>query len=349
MSDKMLSVKLFGAGDIRTVEEDIPKITDREMLVRIRAAAVCGTDIRSWKFGRPGFDEDHPLTLGHEVAGEIAGIGSSVRGFEKGMRVAIVPCTGCGTCSICTSGNPHQCRELKACGMNTTGLMSEYALITEAMINQGNVIPLPDDLSYSEAAIVEPLSCVYYGFSLLDAVPGEKALVIGAGPIGTMHAMMLHSAGLSVAVSEKDADRRRMAEENLPFAEVFDGKDIKGFTDRFTEGCGFDVAVTACPDPEAQKVVFSLMGFNGRVHFFGGVPKEQQPVPLDTNEIHYKSLRVVGSSCSSVYHYRRALAVVKAGGVDLKRIVTSEIDKKDALKAFEMARDLKGLKNVIVF
>ena len=349
MSNKMLSVKLFGAGDIRIVEEDIPSMSDRQMLVRIRAAAVCGTDIRSWRFGRPGVDEDHPLTLGHEVCAEIAEIGTSVQGLKKGMRVAVVPCTGCGTCAICTSGNPHQCRELKACGMNTTGLMSEYALITEAMISQGNVIPLSDKLSDCEAAVVEPLSCVYYGFSMLDAKPGERALVIGAGPIGTMHSMLLHDAGLRVAVSEKDADRRRMAEKNLPFAEVFDGSDIKGFTDSFTEGCGFDVAVTACPDPEAQMVVFSLMGFNGRVHFFGGVPKELQPVPLDTNEIHYKALRVVGSSCSSVYHYRRALAIAESGGVDLSKIVTSEIDKKDAIRAFEMARDLKGLKNVIVF
>lgn len=345
----MISIKLFGRNDVRIVSEDIPEINENQALIKVACAAVCGTDVRSWMYGKDFVNENNPMTLGHEIAGVVVKKGKNVSEVNEGDRVCYVPCRGCGTCYYCTHGNTHQCDGLIACGINARGLMSEYVVADEKFLSQGNVFKIPDEVSFETAALCEPLSCVYNGFLMLDALPGMTALVIGAGPIGMMHSMLLMNAGIKVLICEKNTDRRNKAKEILEKAIVFEGEDLEKFVLENTDGRGVDIGITACPDPNAQTQILPLMAKNGRVHFFGGVPKEMQPVCLDTNIIHYKALRVVGSTCSNVWQYKDVLEMAGRGDIHLEKLVTARFDKNDALKAFENAKNLIGFKNIITF
>ncbi|NLF27942.1 MAG: alcohol dehydrogenase catalytic domain-containing protein, partial [Clostridiales bacterium] len=183
----MLALRLFGKGDVRLVEVEKPAAGPGEIVLKVRAAAVCGTDVRMWQSGKSGVDPEHPLTLGHEFAGTAVEIGQGVPAkYEIGMRLGMQPNIGCGICDMCVSGRQHLCLDYRAFGINMDGAMAEYVKIPAEAILRGNLIPLGESVSFEEAAVAEPLSCAYNGFTKCFVKPGDWALVVGAGPIGAM-------------------------------------------------------------------------------------------------------------------------------------------------------------------
>lgn len=345
----MLSLRLFGPDDIRLVEVEIPAIRDDEMLLKPAAASVCGSDIRMWKNGYKGVDAEHPLTLGHEFSGTVVKVGKNVPFYKEGMQVAMQPNIGCGICDRCVAGNFHLCGEYRAFGINMDGAFAEYVRIPEDAIRNGNLMLLPEGVSFEEAAVVEPLSCAYNGFTKCFVKPGEYSLVVGAGPIGVSHAMLLHMAGASVLMNDLQLERLNDCKKIMPFIDIYHGDDLAGFVKEWTRGRGLDVAITACPVPSVQAQMLPLMNYGGRVNFFGGIPAHKQPVPIDTNLVHYKELYLTGSTRSSIAQYRRTMEFVSQGLLNVKDMITDHYALKDILTAFENARLAKGFKHVIVF
>lgn len=345
----MLALRLFGPGDIRLAEVPIPEITDDEILLKTRAASVCGTDIRMWQNGYRNVDAEHPLTLGHEFAGVIAKVGANVPYYREGMPIAMQPNIGCGICDRCVSGNQHLCDEYKAFGINMDGAFAEYIRIPATAISHGNLMVIPDHVTFEEASIAEPLSCVYNGFSKCFVKPGEYALVVGAGPIGLMHAILLKMAGASVLINDLSEDRLAICRRILPGAVTYSGDDLPGFVLQQTHGQGLDVAITAAPVPQIQSAMLALMNYGGRINFFGGVPDSKQPVPINTNLIHYKELYLTGSTRSSIMQFRKALSFVGQKLIDLSGIVTDRYTIDKAPEAFENSKNARGLKHTIVF
>ena len=346
----MKAIKLFGKEDLRLVETPVPQISDKQILLKVEAAGICGTDIKNWKHGRVGVDESHPLTLGHEVAGRIAEVGKDVPFYRKGMQVTIAPNMGCAICDQCVSGNTHNCAELKAFGINMDGAFAEYMAVPEEAIAQGNIMVLPEGVSPVEAAVNEPLSCVYDGFLKCRVQPGDNAVVIGAGAIGILHAMLLKMAGVAkIIMNDISEQRLEDAKQIIPELLTYCGDDLRGFVMAETGGKGADVAITANPVPQCQQEALELMNYNGRVNFFGLIPAEMEPVPINTNLIHSKALIVTGNSRSSVSEFRKTMEFVAAGLIPVKRVVTDQYAIEDGLRAFERARQARGLKHVIVF
>ena len=222
----MLSLKLYGPNDIRLTETDIPVIDDNELLLKTEAAALCGTDIRMWQNGYKGVDEDHPLTLGHEFAGTIVKVGKNVPFYKEGMKVAMQPNIGCGICDRCVSGDFHLCEDYRAFGINMDGAFAEYVKIPADAVLRGNLMLLPEGVTAEEAAVTEPLSCAYNGFTKCFVKPGEYALVVGAGPIGVSHAMLLHMAGASVLMNDLSRERLDMCKKIMPYIETYSGNDL---------------------------------------------------------------------------------------------------------------------------
>jgi Threonine dehydrogenase and related Zn-dependent dehydrogenases len=345
----MLALRLYGPGDIRLVEVEIPTITEEEILLKTDAAAVCGTDIRMMQNGRAGVDAQHPLTLGHEFAGTIVKVGSKVSFYKEGMQVAMQPNIGCGICDRCVSGNGHLCDDYRAFGINMDGAFAEYIKIPAAAVTRGNLMVLPEGTTPTEAACTEPLSCAYNGFTKCFVQPGEYAMVVGAGPIGYSHALLLHMAGASVLMNDISEERLRTIKAKLPFIETYSGDNLAGFVDQWTKGRGLDIAITACPVPAVQQAMLPLMNYGGRVNFFGGIPADKQPVAIDTNIVHYKELYLTGSTRSSIMQFRKTLEFVSQGLLDVKSMVTDTYALKDIEKAFVNASAAKGMKHVIEF
>ncbi|MCM2444984.1 alcohol dehydrogenase catalytic domain-containing protein [Rahnella sp. CG8] len=347
----MKAIKLYGKEDIRIVEIPTPKISGKEILLKVEAAGICGTDIKNWKHGHKYFDAEHPVTMGHEVSGKITKVGKEVPFYKEGMRVAIAPNIGCGICDICVSGNTHMCVDShKAFGINIDGAFAEYMVITEDAIAQGNLVVIPDTVSPEDAAMNEPLSCAYNGVAKCNVKAGDIAIVIGAGPIGLMIAMLLKMLGASkVILNDISEDRLREGEKLVPGVLTYCGDNLYDFVMKHTDGKGVDIALTATPVAQVQNEVLRLMNYFGRINYFGLTPADKQPVPVDTNLIHSKELSVVGTTKSSISQFRKTLEFVSSGLLPVNSVVTHEYSIDNGLEAFENAWRGKGLKHIIRF
>lgn len=345
----MLAARLYGKDDLHVERIPVPEIADDEILVKVKAAAVCGTDLRMLKNGAAGVDAGHPVVLAHEFAGIVDKAGSRVERYAPGQRVSVAPNIGCGVCDFCVAGKSHHCADLTAMGIHMDGGFAEYVRVPAAAVRLGNVTPLADGGSFEAAAANEAFACVYNAFCRYGVNPGETVVIIGAGAIGMMHATLAKMAG-AARVILNDLSVQRLRECAALDGDLIIAQD--GLPERVAEltgGRGADVVITACSAAAAQRGAFALAGIDGRVNFFGGLPKGKENVELDTNVIHYKQLTVTGTTRSSLEHYRQTLRFIAAGLVDVDALVTHRWPLSDVLKAFDNAAAGVGLKQVVVF
>lgn len=345
----MKAARLHGAGDLRV--EDVPKPSPGpgEMLVRIGAGQVCGTDIRMYKQGAAAAGPEHPLILGHEIAGTIEDMGELVHGYEMGMRVAVAPNYGCGVCDTCISGNTQSCAESEALGVTLDGGFAEFMIVPEPAVRQGNVARVPDHVSLQEAALAEPLSCVYNSFERHNVQPGDVVLVIGAGPIGLMHAKLHLMAGAGAVIMNDLLPERLATCKSLEPSVITTGPDdLKQVLDDVSRGRGADVVITAAPAPATHPMALELVGQNGVVSFFGGLPKDSQVVPINTNLIHYKQITVTGTTRQSLRQFRKTLELIDRGLVDLSGMMSKAVGLDDIAEVFDDTMNGRGLKNGVV-
>lgn len=337
-------------GKIVVEDVPVPAIGDNELLLHVRAAAICGTDLRIYKSGHFKIPEGTKRVLGHEIAGDIVAAGKNVKGFSEGMRVSTPPNIGCGTCPMCIRGYNQLCPDYEAFGISIDGGFQEYMRIPAIAIERGNVIKIPDELTYEEAAMSEPLSCTYNSYKALGTSPGETVLIIGAGPIGACHVMINKLAGAKkIIVADVSTPRLEQikafgADITVNSAE----EDLKARVMAETNGFGADVIITACSVPQIQTLALELAAPLGRINLFGGMPKGKEIVPLNTNLIHYKELKVLATTGSSIEDYYNALNIAASGKIPLAKMATDRFTLADAAKAFENALAGKGMKTLII-
>lgn len=344
----MKAIRLLGKNNIELQDIPRPSISEDEVLLKIRAASICGTDIRMWKNGAANVSASHPLTLGHEFAGDIIEIGKNVRGYHSGQKVSVAPNIGCGTCDMCVSGNTHLCKDMRAFGVSIDGGFAEYVRIPREAIMQGNISTLGNDISYAEAALVEPLSCVYNGQLLLGIRPGDDVLIIGMGPIGVMHIMTAEMLGAGrIFVNDLSESRMHQASDLFPEVHPITGNVMDGLHEYGLNGV--DVCIIAAPAAAAQAASLEYMNMNGRLLFFGGLPDSKKIVPINTNLIHYKQLRIQGCSKQNLAEYRKCAKFVNDGRIPLKKIMSASYQIEEYQSAFENASNAIGLKHVFTF
>ena len=344
----MKAVQLTGKESLRIGEVPIPEIGPGEILLKVRAASICGTDVRMYKNGYKNVSEEHPLILGHEFSGDIAAVGAEVSAYHVGQKAAVAPNIGCGVCDMCVSGNTHLCRDYAAFGVTMDGGFAEYVRIPENAIRQGNVSLLRDEISYPEAALVEPLSCVYNGQLLLGAPKGADTLIIGMGPIGVMHIMTAKLFGAGrIFINDLTTDRVRKARELIPDVIPVEGDVMTALRKNGAEGV--DVCIIAAPAADAQAQSLEYMNMNGKILYFGGLPAGREHVTINTNLIHYKQLTIQGCTKQSVSEYRLCAKLVNDGRIPLN-LIMSDVYSIDRFRdAMANAAAAKGLKHVIVF
>jgi L-iditol 2-dehydrogenase len=341
---------LFGKEDLRVQEVPEPEIGAGEVLLEVRAAAVCGTDIRMYRNGAEGVGPETPLVLGHELAGVVARVGREVAGIREGERAAVAPNMGCGTCDACVSGNTQLCdRGFRAFGINLPGGFAEYLRVPAEAMRQGNLCPIPARVSFAAAALAEPLSCVYNAFLRYDIRPGDRVLIIGAGPIGLMHAKLARAGGAAkVMLNDLSAERLAICRSLEPGLTVIAGEVVREVME-LTSGKGADVVITACPAPEAQVAALKVAAMNGRVLFFGGLPGSRAEVTLNTNLIHYRQLVVTGTTRQSLSQFRRVLRLIEEGLVDVDGLVSARYGLEGIHEAFGAVMRGSGLKHLVSF
>jgi L-iditol 2-dehydrogenase len=343
----MKAAVFYGPGDLRLEQRPVPDIADNELLLKTAACAVCGSDVRTFRFGASNITQ--PVIIGHEISGTIERIGRSLSAFSRGQRVAVAPAVPCGICSYCRRGIETMCDDLRSIGYQFNGGFAEYMVVPHAAINAGCVNTIPDGVSFEEAAAAEPLACVINAQELLNVGADDTVVVLGAGPVGCLHVSVARVRGArSILLAEINAER-------LQRAGRFDGvvlidaaaSDVKTHVLAATNGHGASVVIVAAPSARAQEQALTLAAKRGRVCFFGGLPKSDPWVRLNANLIHYRELFVVGAYGSRPAHNREALDLIASGRVRVAPLLEMTLPLEELRLGLDAIAAGKVLKVVV--
>jgi len=263
--------------------------------------------------------------------------------------VAAGPNVGCGTCRYCRMGKTHLCPDYEAFGISRDGAFAEYVLIHDKAIQQGNLVPMADTVSFEEAALAEPLSCCYNAWRSVDTRPGEAVLIVGLGPMGILHIQLQKLAGAGTVMAA-DISESRLGRAETYGADLLVNsaeEDLEEAVLRYTGGIGADVVITAVPVPAVQQQSVRLAARQGRINLFGGLPKGRELVQIDTNLIHYRGIVLTGTTGASLEDYERSLRLIEQRKIDVASLITGRYPLGEIRAAFEYAGSGQGLKTLI--
>jgi L-iditol 2-dehydrogenase len=349
MSEMMLAVVYHGPDDLRVEQYPIPEISSSEVLLKVISTGICGTDIRILHGHHRKYQSGTKRIPGHEVVGDIVKIGEDIRGLEIGQRIFVAPNMGCGICRECVSGKNNLCADYDAIGITLDGSFAEYMRIPAAAVVQGNLIPISKELDPAVGALIEPFACVLRGQDAVSIKPGDSVLVIGAGPIGTMHVMLANLRGAAKVLVSEIIPKR--AEKVIEFGadRVINPKneDLAPAIFDATGGIGVDAVIVAAPSRAGQEAALEVAAIGGRINFFGGLSKENPIINLNSNVVHYKELIITGTTACSTNDNRRAAEIASSGRLDLSKLVGARFSLSEALEAFTTAEAGKSLKVVM--
>lgn len=343
----MKAVILSGPNDFRAGQYPKPKIGDDDLLLQIRKAAICGTDIRILE-GRKTKGVRYPSVIGHEMCGIVHSVGRNVRCFEVGDKVSVANVIPCHSCSSCLNGRENACLNRKAIGYEFDGGFAEYVLIPEIALAGGNLIKLPDHVSFEEGALIEPLACCIRGLKNAGTGFNDTVLIVGAGPIGLMHLELSKIVGGSkVIISEPIASRREKALKLGASLAVDPVKrDLHEIVMKETNGLGVDVIIVAIGAPQVVNPVLGLCKRGGTVNLFAGFTGKGE-CAIEANLIHYNEINVNGSTAYKLADYLEGADMVINKRVNLREIVTHTFPIDEFQKAYEVCKSGEGLKVVI--
>ena len=343
----MRAVVLSGPNQFAPAEIEKPQIGPDEILLEMKAAAICGTDMRILT-GKKTKGVRYPSVIGHEFCGVIAEVGADVKGYEVGEKVAVANVIPCHHCSSCLRGRTNACLDRKAIGYEFDGGFEEYIRIPSICIENGNVVKLPEYMSYQAGALIEPLSCCIRGLKNAGTGFNDDVLIGGAGPIGRFHLQLSKIAGArKVIVSEPNEQRRKVALELGADLVVEPTKeDLPAIVDRETNGQGMDVIVMAIGVPALVNSTLKLCKRGGTVNLFAGFAGTGEST-VEVNTIHYNEINVNGSTAYKLEDYLAAAEMIKSGKIDADKIVTHRFKIEDFQKAYDVCVAGTGLKVII--
>ena len=331
--------------EIEEVQEQ--KCKEAEVKLRVEACAICGTDVKIFFHGHKLITPPH--ILGHEIVGKVIEIGPETSSVKKGDRCAVVTPVGCGACPYCRRGMHNLCVDFKAIGYNYPGGFAETITLPSTAVRQGNLLVLPDDTDPVEGSLIEPLSCVINGQEYLNIGIGETVAVVGAGPIGSMHAKLAQIKGAGrVYLADVSAERLKIAEK-FGLDEIIDASKVDTVSRvmELTDNFGADVVIVACSVNKAQEDSLKMTAKKGRISFFGGLPKDSPIVQFDSNLLHYREISVFGAFASYANQYYQAMRLISSGKFNARDFITKTYRLENIVEGIKTARSAVGLKNVI--
>lgn len=341
------AVVYYAPGDIRVEQVPMPENGADELLVKVDACAVCGTDLKSMLAGNPRIRA--PKIIGHEFTGLVEKTGENARGFAAGERVVMATSVSCGECFYCRRGHGNLCAELAPMGFAYEGGMAEYVVIPERALRNGHVIKVPAHVKPEHAALSEPLSCAVNSCEICGVGDGDTVVVIGAGPMGILNACAARAMGAGkILMAEVNPARLVQCE---PFADRLVNpaeQDLKSIVKEETAGLGADVVIVAAPAAAPQEQALSLVRKQGTVNLFASLPADRSLITIDSRILHYGEIRLLGSSDSTPAHVTRAVEMIASGVLPMGRLVTHRLPLDGILEAFELMKSGESLRVALI-
>lgn len=338
---------LKDVNEVRYMMVADPALQPGDMLLRVKAVTICGTDIRILR-GKKTAGIRYPSILGHEFAGTVVDDGGNSQ-FHAGQAVCVCPQFACGHCDYCIRGAENLCRNLAAIGYEVDGAFAEYVRIPARGVAAGNVFAMPEGVSFETAALAEPLSCVMNGQERVGVAMGDTVVVLGAGPIGILHVKLARFAGARLIIVSEPNELRRQAAlaEGADIALDPGNEDIFKAVRDATNGLGADVTIVAIGVPSLANDAIRLVRSRGRVSLFAGFSKDVQ-AEIDVNAIHYNELLVTGSFGLTRLQFERALNLIASGHLKLDSLITHRFPLAEIEIALQVAEQGSAIKVAIV-
>jgi len=314
------------------VVEDVPtpKPAAGEVLLKVDACAICGTDQRVLAGTKP---VDVPI-VGHEITGRVAAVGKGVTQVREGDRCIVQTVIGCGECAACRRRQHNLCTKgFRAIGYQFNGGFAEYMIMPKVGVDQGCLISIPETLSAEAGTLVEPLSCCVNGMKYIPLEEAGHVVVFGGGIIGTLNGLVAKARGARcVTVVDVSAERLQLlASLGLPFQNFVCSKttDPVAWVKEHTGGTGVDVVVVAASVKPLVPLGLKLLGKGGHLSIFAGMPKPDSVEPIDLNVIHYNEFNLHGANSSALAEYLTAREFIVGGKIDAQPLVTHRFALSD--------------------
>jgi 2-desacetyl-2-hydroxyethyl bacteriochlorophyllide A dehydrogenase len=315
----------------------IPEFSPWEVLLKVKAVGICGSDLRMYKYADP--TQRGNYILGHELSGEVVDMGEKVHGFKKGDRVAAEICIGCAICRYCRKGLVNLCENLNEIGVTMNGGMAEYVAVPARNIHR-----LPDSLSFEVATFADPLACSIRGLELAGIERGSWVAILGPGAIGLLATKVAREIRrANVIVAGTNNDRLDLAKE-LGAAYTFNIRNENPIEEilQITDG-GVDYTFEATGDPSALQQAIYITRKNGSIVIMT-VHKEIQ---IDMEPVIRNELKLYGSICYNYKEFDQAVDLLAKNKIDVNPLIGHTFPLKEAAKAFDFGFSRKGVKIIL--
>ena len=343
----MRAYMFHGPGDLRLEDVPMGKPGPGEIAVEIKAAATCGTDLKSYRRGHPTLFPTLPARFGHEFAGIVTEVGDGVEKFQVGQRVVAANTAPCGSCWACTIGRESLCENLQY----LNGAFAEQIVVPRAIVER-NTYVIPDTLAFEAAAPLEPLSTVVHGMHESGIALGDTVVINGAGPIGQMFLKLAQLRGATVVVADRSEGRLAQAKAagaavTVNLTGLDTPEECAAAVRPFTPGeRGADVAIEAVGLPQVWEQTVLGLRPGGTAVLFGGTPKNA-PFTLNSSDMHYKEYTIKG-----VYHHEPrfvqiAVQLLASGKFDGMSLVTEVRPLEALIESLEDMAQGKGSKYIL--
>jgi len=336
-------VKVRPEPGVEVLVMDAPVAGPGAVLVRVRAASICGSDLGIYDFTPAYSGMELPVVMGHEFSGVVEAIGEGVEAFSVGDRVLSRSMVSCGECRFCVAGMDNICESSSLFGIHQDGGFADYISVP-----QGLLYPIPEGMSFEEAALVEPLSnAVHFVNDLTPVEPGDLAVVLGIGPIGLFSAQLLRLAGADVIITgiSVDTERFKVAEKLGLEAVNVDEVDLVELVMERTSGRGADAAFVAVGVSSAVHQAVRLVRKRGHVTVVGIFP-EDVPVPMTT--VVRREIFLTGAYDARAPNFQVSIELIESGRIKAIDLATHRFPLEEAERAFEVAKSKAGCKVLFV-
>jgi L-iditol 2-dehydrogenase len=327
----MLACLINGQGQAEIKDVPVPRLRPGEVLVKLAAAGICGTDIEKihGAYGPGGI-------LGHEVSGTIASIGDEVTDLRESDRVIVHHHVPCYDCHYCQQGDHTMCDLFRKTNFDPCGL-AEYFRIPETNVARGGVVHLPSEVSFEEGSMIEPTACCVRALNKAEVKPGDKVLVVGLGPTGLTQIQLLKKMGASTIIAVDILPHRLEMARKLGASEAIDpsSRNVPEYVTQLTR-VGVDLAIVSTGNPKAIPQALASVRKGGKVLLFGA-PAQGSTIDLDVSSLFSRQISIATSYSCTESDIHSALSLLKRGDIDLRSMVTDRFVLRDAPKAFEHA------------
>lgn len=343
----MTAAVLYGREDMKIERVDIPSLAEDDVLVRVEVALTCGTDLKVWKQGFHARMIQPPALFGHELAGVVELQGQAVNGgVHKGMRVVPSNSAPCNVCLYCRKGQPNLCEDL----LFNNGAYAQFIRIPGRIVRQ-NMLEIPDQVSFVDAAMAEPLACVLRGIHETGIQEGDTVVIVGCGPIGLKFIRILSGRHVRVIALGKRKSQTRAA-ERLGAIAAFDVSEIDnpvGLVRQLTDGGrGADAVIEAVGSPMTWQWAVQMVRKGGTVNLFGGCPRGTQ-VNFDPAALHYSEITIKSTFHHTPRFIREALDAIARGEIRSSDFITGEVPLRELPHVFEHMKHRNGeLKTAVI-